>query len=324
MARPVLRREVTTDRGVPATQNVTCISKCFTLCFKMAFHRTGINEPKFQKIIIISIVYISLMRGMARAIFSSTHPVVVATDQRPPPGSRRATMIFQQLFDDHSSTFTYLLADEETRAAVLIDPVVGHEDRDLARVEALGLELKYVLDTHAHADHISAAGRLRARTGARSGMAERAGAHCVDLQLQHGSTLAFGRHALELRSTPGHTAGCVSYVLRDGAKTLVFTGDALLIGGSGRTDFQEGDARTLYRSIHEQLFSLPDDTVVYPGHDYHGRQSTTIGAEKRDNPRVNLGVSEDEFVEIMQALGLPEPRMINEAVPANLACGETL
>lgn len=228
-------------------------------------------------------------------------------------------MIFRQLFDSDTSTYTYILADEASREAVIIDPVLGRIERDLAILRDLELKLTYALDTHIHADHVTALGALRERTSCETVASERAGTACHSLLVRDGSRLRFGRFELEVRETPGHTDGCLSFVSGDGA--MVFTGDALLIRGTGRTDFQQGDPKTLYRSITEKIFTLPDSTLVYPGHDYEGRTVSTVGEEKRRNPRLGGGRSLEDFVEIMEKLDLPKPRHIDVALPANLACG---
>ncbi len=228
-------------------------------------------------------------------------------------------MIFRQLFDPQTSTYSYLLADEHSRDAVLIDPVLEQLERDVALIRQLDLRLLATLETHVHADHVTAGGALRERLGSRTGVAEVAGVSCADLRLADGDRVAFGRHHLEVRSTPGHTAGCVSFVTDDQA--MVFTGDALLVRGCGRTDFQGGDAATLYRSVHERLLSLPDATLVYPGHDYKGHTVSTVGEEKRFNPRLGGGRTEEEFVVIMDHLDLAQPERIAVAVPANARCG---
>jgi glyoxylase-like metal-dependent hydrolase (beta-lactamase superfamily II)/rhodanese-related sulfurtransferase len=228
-------------------------------------------------------------------------------------------MLFRQMFEPETSTYTYLLADEATKEAVLIDPVRETVERDAAVIEELGLKLVYVLDTHVHADHVTGAGLLRERTGARTVVGKDGGAPCADVLAGHGDVIRFGRHALEVRATPGHTNGCLTYV--DHEHRRAFTGDALLIRGCGRTDFQQGDSRRLYRSIHEQVFTLPDDTAVYPGHDYKGRTMSTVGEEKALNPRLGGGRSEDAFVELMANLKLSYPKKIDEALPANLRCG---
>jgi sulfur dioxygenase len=228
-------------------------------------------------------------------------------------------MLFRQLFDAETCTYTYLLADEETREAVLIDPVREQIDRDLELVGELGLELVHVLETHVHADHVTGAALLRARTGARTVVSRDGGAPCADVLVGDGDVVRFGKHELEVRATPGHTDGCVTYVTAD--RTMAFTGDALLIRGCGRTDFQQGNARTLYRSVHDKIFTLPDDCAIYPGHDYKGRTRSTVGEEKALNPRLGGGKTEDEFVAIMQDLDLAYPRKMDIAVPANVRCG---
>lgn len=228
-------------------------------------------------------------------------------------------MLFRQLFDLESSTYTYLLADEATREAVIIDPVLEQVERDLRLVRELELTLLYALDTHVHADHVTANGTLRQRVGAKTVLSERAGVGYADVYVKDGDRLRFGRYELEVRETPGHTSGCVTYVTGD--RRMAFTGDALLIRGSGRTDFQQGNAHTLYRSVHEKIFALPDDCLLYPGHDYQGRTVSSVGEEKKHNPRLGGGRSEAEFVDIMQKLELAYPKKIDIAVPANLYCG---
>lgn len=225
-------------------------------------------------------------------------------------------MLFRQLFDRDTWTYTYLLADAESGEAVIIDPVLEQAERDLRLINELDLKLKYTLDTHVHADHITGAGKLRERTGCRTGISKHAGIGCADIMLQEGDTIHFGRHALRVVETPGHTDTCLSYLCGN----MAFTGDALFIRGCGRTDFQSGDVGTLYDAIHEKLFPLPDNTKLYPGHDYHGMTVSTIGEEKRLNPRLTL--SRESFIELMDALDLPSPKRIHEALPANLACGE--
>jgi sulfur dioxygenase len=231
-------------------------------------------------------------------------------------------MLFRQLIDQETSTYTYLLADQDTLEAVLIDPVLEQTGRDLKLLEELGLNLRYILETHVHADHITGAAILRRSTGARSVLAAAAGVSCADDQVNHGDRLRFGRYELQVRSTPGHTSGCLTFVLEGDEERFAFTGDALLIRGCGRTDFQQGDARTLYRSIHRQIYTLPDQTRIYPGHDYHGHTSTTVAEEKHLNPRLNEDVSEGQFIEIMNSLDLAYPKKIDVALPLNLACGE--
>lgn len=228
-------------------------------------------------------------------------------------------MIFRQLIDQESSTLTYLLADETTREAILIDCVFEQHLRDLALLRELDLTLRYTLETHVHADHVTGAWLFKNALGSQIGLAAEAGAEGGELLLKDGDVVEAGGIALDVRATPGHTNGCMSYVLRD--QSAVFTGDALLIRGAGRTDFQEGSAHTLYRSVKTQLFSLPDDCLVYPGHDYNGRTVTTIGEERRHNPRLGDGVREQDFVGYMENLGLPHPKRMDAAVPANLQCG---
>lgn len=231
-------------------------------------------------------------------------------------------LIFRQMFDKESWTYTYLLADADTKEAVIIDPVIDQVERDIKMIEQNGLELLYALNTHVHADHITGSGILKRRLpGAVSAISQVSGGK-ADMYLDNGSHLKFGRHSLEARSTPGHTSGCMSFVLASAG--LAFTGDALLIRGCGRTDFQEGDAATLYESVWREILSLPDTTALYPAHDYVGLTSTSVGEEKAHNPR--LSKSKDEFIGIMNNLNLPYPKQIDKSLPANLVCGlqETL
>jgi sulfur dioxygenase len=221
-----------------------------------------------------------------------------------------------QLFDPASSSYTYLVFDEATREAVIIDPVDDQLTRDLAVLREHCFKLIWTLETHAHADHITSAGLLAEHAGARTAAPEGCGIGTAAVQLKHGDVLRFGSEQLKALHTPGHTAGSMSYVWRD----HVFTGDTLLINGCGRTDFQSGSSAALYRSLTEVLFALPDATTVWPGHDYQGRSHSTIGAEKRDNPRV-AGKTLAEFKAIMDELHLPQPKRLLEAVPANLSSG---
>jgi len=222
-----------------------------------------------------------------------------------------------QLFDAESSTFTYFLVDRATREAMAIDSVDRQVERDLALIKRLDLRLRYALETHAHADHITGAARLIAATGALAAAPSGCGIAPANVQLQDGDGLLFGvAEQLVALHTPGHTAGSMSYLWRGN----VFTGDALLIDGCGRTDFQGGDAGTLYDSIQARLFALPDITRVFPGHDYRGNAVSTIGWEKRHNARLaNRGRA--EFVELMAHLDLPRPKMMGGAVPANRRLG---
>lgn len=230
-------------------------------------------------------------------------------------------MLFRQLIDRESSTFTYLLADPATGEAVLIDPVRDQIERDVELLGELNLRLKYVFDTHVHADHITASGLLRARLGAKTVVSREGGAPCADVLVGDGDILEVGSLRFEVRATPGHTNGCVTYVVTDGEQTFAFTGDTLLIRGCGRTDFQQGDPHKLYHSVHTKIFSLPPQTLLYPGHDYRGRTVTTVGEEVRLNRRLGGGKTEAEFVEIMNHLHLQYPAKIDQALPANLSCG---
>ncbi len=226
-------------------------------------------------------------------------------------------MIFRQLFDPVSSTYTYLLADAGSRGAVLIDPVVEEVETYTKLLTELGLRLEYTLETHVHADHVTAGAALRERFGSRTVVHQDGGAACADVSVKHGDHIRVGSIDLEVRATPGHTNGCVAYVAAD----RVFTGDALLIGGCGRTDFQGGDSGRLYDSVHQQILSLPADTLVYPGHDYKGRTISTVKEETAMNLRLGGGKSREEFIEIMANLKLAYPKQIERAVPANLLCG---
>jgi sulfur dioxygenase len=228
-------------------------------------------------------------------------------------------MLFRQLFDQVSSTYTYLLADEHTREAVLIDCVFEQHARDAALIRELALRLTATIDTHCHADHVTGAWLMREATGSRIALAGAYGAANVDQPLGHGDVVRFGAEALAVRATPGHTDGCLSFVGGDGR--MVFTGDALLVRGAGRTDFQNGDAQRLFRSIREQLFTLPDDCLIYPAHDYEGRTASSVGEERAFNPRIGGGAREEDFVGYMRNLALPHPKQLALALPANLRAG---
>ena len=226
-------------------------------------------------------------------------------------------MLFRQLFDPLSSTYTYLLGCEETRQALLIDPVIVEVDRDLAELIRLGLTLAYTLDTHIHADHITAALELKKKVGSKIVAPAHDRLPCVDLGIEEGRPFQVGGMVLRPLHTPGHTDGHFAYLLGD----RVFTGDALLIEGCGRTDFQNGDAEALYKSVREKLFSLPDDVLVYPAHDYNNRHVSSIAQEKRRNPRLGEDRTLEEFRNIMANLNLPYPKFMDYAVPGNKQCG---
>lgn len=242
-----------------------------------------------------------------------------------PPASERS-LILRQLFEHESSTFTYLLAEQNSKEAILIDPVLETVARDQALVERLGLKLKYVINTHVHADHITGTGKLKqifagdeiGEGAAKSAIASVSQAAC-DVPLAHGDSLTFGDRKLIAVSTPGHTDGCMTFILDD--LSACFTGDALLIGGCGRTDFQQGSSNTLYGSVQKQILSLPDSTLVYPAHDYKGETSSTVGVERASNPRLGGGKTLEEFRSIMANLDLPKPKKLDVSLPANMACG---
>lgn len=226
-------------------------------------------------------------------------------------------MIFRQLYEPLSSTYTYLLGDEGTGQGVLIDPVIATMDRDLAEVHRLGLTLAYTVDTHIHADHITAALEMKRAVGSKIAAPAWDRLPCVDLGIEEGKPLQIGGITLNPLHTPGHTDGHFAYLAGD----RVFTGDALLIEGCGRTDFQNGDAAALYKSVREKLFSLPDETLVYPAHDYKERFVSSIAQEKKRNPRLGGDRTVDEFRAIMAGLNLPYPKFIDYAVPGNRQCG---
>jgi sulfur dioxygenase len=232
-------------------------------------------------------------------------------------------VLIRQFFDRESCTYTYLLVDKATRDAVLIDPVIELVDRDIEALESVGAKLLYVLNTHVHADHVTGTGVLKQKYAERdvavkSVISKASGAQ-ADLQLEDGDVISFGHQTLVSKNTPGHTPGCVTYMLNN--NTHAFCGDTLLIRGCGRTDFQGGDPATLYDSVWVNLFSMPDSTVLYPAHDYNGRLYTTVGEEKKFNPR--LSKSKDEFVELMLKRfdGSKYPKKIDAALPANMQCG---
>ena len=228
-------------------------------------------------------------------------------------------LIFRQLFDLQSWTYTYLLGSGKSREAILIDPVFEQVGRDAALIAELGLHLTDTLDTHVHADHVTGASLLRRRLASRIAIARTSNAQGADRYLEHGDKIAFGEFSVEARSTPGHTNDSLSFVLDDEA--MAFTGDALLIRGCGRTDFQHGSAHALYQSVHAQIFTLPESCLLYPGHDYRGLTVTSVAEEKRFNPRLGGAISEGDFVGYMSNLRLAHPKQIDIAVPANLKCG---
>ena len=227
--------------------------------------------------------------------------------------------VFRQLFDPQSSTYTYLLGDTASGEALLIDPVFEQARRDLALLRELGLRPVATLDTHVHADHVTGAWLVKQAAGSEILLSEAAGATNVDRPLKHGDRIGFGNRWLDVRATPGHTNGCLSYVLDD--QSMAFTGDALLIRGCGRTDFQQGSPAQLYRSVQQQILSLPAPCLLYPAHDYRGLTVTSVAEERRYNPRLGGDVDEGDFTGYMDNLGLPHPKLMDIAVPANLCCG---
>lgn len=231
-------------------------------------------------------------------------------------------MLFRQLFEPMSSTYTYLLACEKTGEAALIDPVFETVERDLDLVSSLGLKLASTLETHIHADHVTGAGRLRALSGSKAGFPAASGAEGVDFTISEGRPVRIGTLVLKPIYTPGHTDDHHAYLIETAGEAHIFTGDALLIEGCGRTDFQNGDAGTLYRSVREKIFALPEETLVYPAHDYNQRRVSSVAQERARNPRLGNGKTLEEFVAIMAALNLPRPKKMDIAVPANLACGD--
>lgn len=223
---------------------------------------------------------------------------------------------FRQLFDYNTWTYTYLLWDLDTREGVLIDPVREQFERDHRVISELGVHLKYALDTHVHADHVTSLGLFREAMGVETAVGEPSGVPCADILLKDSDKLTFGKHTIQALPTPGHTDACTSFH----CENMLFTGDTLFIRGCGRTDFQQGSPKKLFESI-QKLYSFPDDTLIYPGHDYKGECVSSVGEEKQFNPRIPALQTEAGFTEIMNALRLPKPKFIDEAVPANLGCG---
>lgn len=237
-------------------------------------------------------------------------------------------MLFRQLFDQDTSTYTYLIADTDTKAAILVDPVIEQVDRDWKLIQELGLKLRYCLETHIHADHITGTGKLRELTGCQGVVPENAQATCADRFIQAGEVLQVGDVQIQAIATPGHTDSHMAYLVNH---DRVLTGDALFIRGCGRTDFQSGDPGVLYDSVTQRLFTLPDETLVYPAHDYRGHTVSTIGEEKAWNPRFVKRVDENavlkdqqEFIDFMNNLNLPDPKKMMEALPANERCGKAV
>ncbi|XP_075976634.1 persulfide dioxygenase ETHE1, mitochondrial [Anticarsia gemmatalis] len=228
-----------------------------------------------------------------------------------------SNFFFRQLFDTVSSTYSYLLGDTQTREAVLIDPVLEHAERDAALIKELGFKLVYAMNTHMHADHITGTGKLKGLIPDTKSVIGKASGAQADVHLNDGDVVKFGKHKLLATATPGHTNGCLTYICHE--QGIAFTGDTLLIRGCGRTDFQEGSSEGLYKSVHERIFTLPDHYTLYPAHDYRGQTATTVGEEKKYNPRLTKPLP--EFVNIMKNLNLPYPKMIDKAVPANKVCG---
>ena len=230
-------------------------------------------------------------------------------------------MIFKQLFEPLSSTYTYLVGCETTRKAVLIDPVMESAERDLAEINSLGLKLILTLETHIHADHLTGALKLKSLAGSRIAAPKLDGLSCVDVGVEEGQSVHVGELILQPLFTPGHTAHHHAYLIERAGNKRVFTGDALLIDGCGRTDFQGGDCVTLFHSVRDKLFSLPGETLVYPAHDYQGRFVSSIAQEQARNPRLGFDKSQQDFCRIMAELKLPYPAKMQFAVPGNQSCG---
>lgn len=228
-----------------------------------------------------------------------------------------SSFIFRQLFDSQSSTYTYLLGDHESREAILIDTVREQVNRDLSLISEMGLKLSIVLETHIHADHITGAGQIRERTKAKIFQAQESHVTCADELFTDKDLIPFGSKEIECLFTPGHTENSYCFGLED----RLFTGDTLLIRGCGRTDFQVGSAPQLFHSVNDKIYRWPDETLVFPGHDYKGRTCSSVGEEKKHNKRLFLGQTEEEFTQLMKDLKLSPPKLIDQAVPANMNCG---
>jgi len=230
-------------------------------------------------------------------------------------------LIFRQLFDKESSTYTYLLADSKTKKAVIIDSVKEQLDRDLQLIRELELELTFAIETHIHADHVTGSGLLRQKTGCKIGLSEKAEIPTADLHFKDGDVISFGSQSLKVLATPGHTNTCVTYVTNQ--ENMAFTGDALFVRGCGRTDFQNGSSEELWLSVHNKVFKLPGECLVYPAHDYKGHTVTSVGEESVHNPRLGsaVGATLESFKKLMAGLNLPMPAKLNIAVPANVRSG---
>lgn len=230
-------------------------------------------------------------------------------------------IVFKQLFESDSSTFTYLIGDPSSGKAILLDPVIETVERDLQLIKDLGFQLTATLETHVHADHLTGALKLKSQTNCKIAYPAQVDASCADIRIREGEVFNVGHIQLNPLFTPGHTDHHHAYLIDTPSHKMLFTGDALLIDACGRTDFQSGDAETLYNSIHNKIFSLPDETLIYPAHDYDSRFISTVAQEKARNPRLGAGKSKEEFIEIMEGLDLPYPRKIDFAVPSNEQCG---
>lgn len=227
-------------------------------------------------------------------------------------------MLFRQLFDPETSTYTYLIADSQTQEAILVDPVLEQVERDLKLLQELGLTLRYCLETHVHADHVTGTGLLREKTNCLGIVPENAQVACADRSISDGEILHLGTIPIQAISTLGHTDSHNSYLVNE---DRILTGDSLLIRGCGRTDFQSGNAGLMYDHVTQKILTLPDETLVYPGHDYRGHSVSTIGEEKKFNPRF-INQTRHTFIDLMNNLDLPNPKKIAEAVPANQLCGK--
>jgi glyoxylase-like metal-dependent hydrolase (beta-lactamase superfamily II) len=222
-------------------------------------------------------------------------------------------MIFNQLFDEKSSTYTYIISSGKGREALIIDPVIEHTDQYIKVLKDLDLKLVKVIDTHIHADHVTGLNELNKRTNCIRIMGENSKSEVIDIKLKDDENINIEKIELKAIYTPGHTDCSYSYLMND----RVFTGDTLLINGTGRTDFQNGSAYEAYESLFGKLLKLPEETLVYPAHDYNGKKNSTIGSEKSNNPRLQVS-SKEEYAEIMDNLNLANPKMMDIAVPANL------